>query len=56
MDTLAKAMRWITSNTEINVTMITPDMMVRANARVKQLGSDASEKTIEGTAKRVTAN
>jgi len=52
MDTLAKAMKWITSNTEIKIGIITSDVMMKANARIKQLRRD----TIEGTTQTTTAD
>lgn len=52
LELMGKAMRWITQNQDIMVTFLTPDMLMRANQRVRQLRRE----DIEGTSERVTTN
>ena len=52
LELLAKGMEWINRTANINMSFITPDVLMQANARIKQLRRD----DIEGNAERVTEN
>lgn len=52
IDHLAKIMRWIQNTVDVNLNMITPDTMLRAEGRVKELRRD----DIEGKAERVATD